>query len=156
MQNMDGIGDMGKTIKIMLIVVVIFLVMGTAAFFIGKYLGKKDEEKGNKGKIPTETDWGKELTASESEAAQTHAQALYKDMKGLNIWKRDIKIYTDFLAAPDRVFVAAANYFNDNYGKGDNLAQWIDSENFLVTNLTDAVDVADSIIERLEKFGIIV
>lgn len=147
---------MNQSIKTSLIVLAVLLVLGVSTFFIGKYIGKKNEKTGNKGKIPTETDWGTTLTAAESAAAQTHAQALYKDMKGLNIWKRDIKIYTDFLAAPDRVFVAAANYFNDNYGKGDNLAQWIDSENFLVTNLTDAVDVADSIIERLEKFGIIV
>lgn len=134
----------------------VLLVLGVSTFFIGKYIGKKDEKTGNKGKIPTETDWGTALTAAESAAAQAHAKALYKDMKGLNIWKRDLKIYTDFLAAPDRVFVAAANYFDDNYGKGDNLAQWIDGENFFTTNLSDAVEVADSIIERLAKFGIIV
>ena len=47
-----GVGSMGKTVKILLVVILIFLVMGTAAFFIGKYLGKKDEEQGDKGKIP--------------------------------------------------------------------------------------------------------
>ncbi|MDD3479959.1 MAG: hypothetical protein PHI42_06205 [Paludibacteraceae bacterium] len=150
-----GVGSMGKTIKIMLIVVVIFIVMGTAAFFIGKYLGKKDEENGDKGIIPAETDWGAALTIAESEAAQSHARKLYEDMKGLNMWKRDIKMYSDYLASSDRVFVATANYFDDNYGGGDNLAKWIDDENFFMTNLSDAVEVADSIIERLAKFGII-
>ena len=31
-----GMGSMGKTVKILLVVILIFLVMGTAAFFIGK------------------------------------------------------------------------------------------------------------------------
>ncbi len=150
-----GVGSMGKTVKILLVVILIFLVMGTAAFFIGKYLGKKDEEQGDKGKIPAATDWGRELTLSESEAAQTHAKKLHEDMKGLNIWSRDMKIYSDYLASSDRVFVAAANYFDDNYGDGDNLAQWIDDESFTATNLQDAQKIADSIIERLAKFGII-
>ena len=150
-----GLGSMGKTIKIILIVVIIFIVMGAIAFFVGKYLGKKDEEQGDKGKIPAETDWGRELTQSESEAAQTHAKKLYEDMKGLNFWQRDMKIYSDYLASSDRVFVAAANYFDDNYGDGDNLAQWIDDESFTATNLKDAQKIADSIIERLAKFGII-
>ena len=39
-----GVGSMGKTIKILLVVVLIFIVMGAIAFFVGKYLGKKDEE----------------------------------------------------------------------------------------------------------------
>jgi len=151
-----GLGSMGKTIKIILIVVIIFIVMGAIAFFVGKYLGKKDEEQGDKGKIPAETDWGRELTQSESEAAQTHAKKLYEDMKGLNFWQRDMKIYSDYLASSDRVFVAAANYFDDNYGDGDNLAQWIDDESYTATNFKDAQKIADSIIERLAKFGIIV
>ena len=147
---------MNQTVKTALIIVVVLLVMGLSAFLIGKYIGKKDEESGNKGKVPGATDWGADLTTAESTAAQSHAQALYKDMKGLNIWKRDIKIYSDYLASSDRVFVATANYFDDNYGKGDNLAQWLDDENFFMTNLDDAASVADSIIERLAKFGIIV
>ena len=147
---------MNQSIKTSLIVMAVLLVMGLSAFFVGKYIGKKAEETGNKGKVPGETDWGSALTKAESDAAQQHAKALYADMKGWNLWKRDIKIYSNYLATSDRVFVATANYFVDNYGKGENLAQWIDSENFFVTNLKDAADVAESIIERLGKFGIIV
>lgn len=147
---------MNKDLKTALIIVAVILILGVGTFFIGKYIGKKAEETGNKGKIPAETDWGTALTKAESEASQKHAKALHTDMKGPNFFKRDMKLYTDYLATSDRVFVATANYFNDTYGKGENLAQWIDGENFYITNLGDASDVADSIVERLAKFGIVV
>lgn len=143
-------------LKTSLIIVVVLLALGVGTFFFGRYIGKKAEETGNKGKLPEETDWGTALTKSESEAAQKHAKTLHADMKGPNFLKRDMKLYADYLATSDRVFVATANYFIDNYGKGENLAQWIDDENFFLTNLSDASDIADSIIERLAKFGITV
>ena len=146
---------MNKDLKTALVIVAVLLVMGVSTFFIGRYIGKKSEESGNKGKIPAETDWGTALSKSESDAAQKHAKALHGDMKGPNLWKRNMKIYTDYLATSDRLFVATANYFDDTYGKGENLAQWIDEENFFVTNLGDASDVADSILGRLAKFGIL-
>ena len=146
---------MNKDLKTALVIVAVLLVMGVSTFFIGRYIGKKSEESGNKGKIPAETDWGTALSKAESDAAQKHAKALHADMKGPNFWKRDMKIYTDYLATSDRLFVATANYFDDTYGKGENLAKWIDGENFFVTNLGDASDVADSILERLAKFGIL-
>lgn len=145
-----------QTIRTVIVLIVMLTIIGISTFFIGKYLGKKSEEEANKGLNPNDTDWGKTLTASESEEVKKHAKLLYEDMHGwlFSIHKPDI--YSDYLATSDRIFVATANYFKDNYGNGENLAQYIDGEVFIVSDFYKTSEIAKEIIKRLEKFGIIV
>ncbi|GEM_PF-2897744 len=145
-----------QTIRTVIILVVVLTIIGLSTFFIGRYLGKKSEADENKGKTPDTTDWGKSLTKEESEAAQNHAKALYNDMKGWFMATHNPDVYTDYLATSDRVFVATANYFKDNYGDGENLAQWVDGEHFFWSDFYKTSEVVAKIIKRLEKFGIIV
>lgn len=136
-------------IGLAVVVVVIIIV-----YFVGKKQGKQLSSSGNKGLLPSQTDYGQSLTQLETKEIIRHADALYKDMNGLNLLPRDASVYTEYLASSDRVFVGTANYFYDNYGRGDNLAQWIDSEAYWFTN-SNLKETINSIQGRLAKFGIL-
>lgn len=136
-------------IGLAVVVVVIIIV-----YFVGKKQGKQLSSSGNKGLLPSQTDYGQSLTQLETQEIIRHADALYKDMNGLNLLPRDASVYTEYLASSDRVFVGTANYFYDNYGRGDNLAQWIDSEAYWFTN-SNLKETINSIQGRLAKFGIL-
>ena len=136
-------------IGLAMIVVVIIIV-----YFVGKKQGKQLSSSGNKGLLPSQTDYGQSLTQLETQEIIRHADALYKDMNGLNLLPRDASVYTEYLASSDRVFVGTANYFYDNYGRGENLAQWIDSEAYWFTN-SNLKETINSIQGRLAKFGIL-
>lgn len=136
-------------IGLAVIVVVIIIV-----YFVGKKQGKQLSSSGNKGLLPSQTDYGQSLTQLETQEIIRHADALYKDMNGLNLLPRDASVYTEYLASSDRVFVGTANYFYDNYGRGENLAQWIDSEAYWFTN-SNLKETINSIQGRLAKFGIL-
>lgn len=140
-----------KTIAITTAILVLLLII---IYLIGRKAGKNLTASGNKGLMPSQTDYGKTLSETESQQVIKHANALYNDMKGLNFWKRDASIYTEYLASSDRVFVGTANYFYDNFGNGDNLAKWIKGEAYWFTNL-DLNDTTDSILSRLARFGIV-
>ena len=145
--------NMTKNVKIAMVTVVAVVILIVVIYYVGRYAGKVANSTGNKGKLPSETDWGSALSESESIMIQNHAKGLYKEMKGINVLPRDFSVFTSYLAATDRVFVGAANYFNDNYGNGENLAKWLKGENFEFTNI-GLGKVADQIIERLNKHGI--
>lgn len=136
-------------IGLAVVVVVIIIV-----YFVGKKQGKQLSTSGNKGLLPSQTDYGQSLTQLETQEIIRHADALYKDMNGLNLLPRDASVYTEYLASSDRVFVGTANYFYDNYGRGENLAQWIDSEAYWFTN-SNLKETINSIQGRLAKFGIL-
>lgn len=136
-------------IGLAVIVVIIIIV-----YFVGKKQGKQLSSSGNKGLLPSQTDYGQSLTQLETQEIIRHADALYKDMNGLNLLPRDASVYTEYLASSDRVFVGTANYFYDNYGRGENLAQWIDSEAYWFTN-SNLKETINSIQGRLAKFGIL-
>lgn len=91
-------------IGLAVIVVVIIIV-----YFVGKKQGKQLSSSGNKGLLPSQTDYGQSLTQLETQEIIRHADALYKDMNGLNLLPRDASVYTEYLATSDRVFVGTAN-----------------------------------------------
>lgn len=140
-----------KPAAIGLAVVVVIIII---VYFVGKKQGKQLSSSGNKGLLPSQTDYGQSLTQLETQEIIRHADALYKDMNGLNLLPRDASVYTEYLASSDRVFVGTANYFYDNYGRGENLAQWIDSEAYWFTN-SNLKETINSIQGRLAKFGIL-
>lgn len=140
-----------KPAAIGLAVVVVIIII---VYFVGKKQGKQLSTSGNKGLLPSQTDYGQSLTQLETQEIIRHADALYKDMNGLNLLPRDASVYTEYLASSDRVFVGTANYFYDNYGRGENLAQWIDSEAYWFTN-SNLKETINSIQGRLAKFGIL-
>ncbi len=139
---------MKKYIIISASIIVVIVAVALIFYFKGKKTGN------NIATLPGQTQWGKDLTDQESTEIKQHAQNLYKDMKGLNFMPRDASVYTSYLASSDRVFVGAANYFAENYGAGENLADWIDSESYTATNIGLQTTI-DSIITKLAKFGII-
>lgn len=130
------------------------ILLAVVLFFIGRRRGKQLESSGNKGLMPSQTDYGASLDETESQLIQRHALALYNDMKGLNFLRRDAKIYTEYLASSDRVFVGTANYFYDNYGNGENLAKWLKGESFVWTNMNELTATVESILKRLAQYGI--
>ena len=140
-----------KPAAIGLAVVVVIIII---VYFVGKKQGKQLSTSGNKGLLPSQTDYGQSLTQLETQEIIRHADALYKDLNGLNLLPRDASVYTEYLASSDRVFVGTANYFYDNYGRGENLAQWIDSEAYWFTN-SNLKETINSIQGRLAKFGIL-
>lgn len=115
---------------------------------VAYFLGRKSQKAETVG-LPSETDWGESLSASESADIERLAKALHDDMDGLNL-SHDGNIYTEYAATTDRVFVGVANYFAEKYGAGENLAQWIAGETFAAAKLV----TANQIRERLAKFGI--
>ncbi|MBO5817548.1 MAG: hypothetical protein J6R26_06365 [Paludibacteraceae bacterium] len=103
--------------------------------------------------LPSETDWGRALTESESATIKRIADGLYNDMKGLNVFKRNYDIYVEYNNANDKIFVGVANYFAQTYGNGESLAQWMKDEAYSWTSYqTDGL--ADAIIARLAQHGI--
>ncbi len=103
--------------------------------------------------LPAETDWGRSLSNDESATIKRIADALYKDMKGLNLFSRDTAIYTEYNDVNDRIFVGVANYFADVYGDGETLAEWLKSENYSWLSF-ECAGLVNGIISRLAKFGI--
>lgn len=132
--------------------VVILIVL--AIYYYGRNRGKNAASEGNQSVLPDKTDWGKSLSEVESAEIQRLAYAMYQDMKGVNVMPRDMAIYTAYLSSSERIFVGTANYFYDNYGTGENLAQWIEKESFFMTNAGTGKTIAEQILERLNKFGI--
>lgn len=103
--------------------------------------------------LPSETDWGRALTESESATIKRIADGLYNDMKGLNVFKRNYDIYVEYNNTNDKIFVGVANYFAQTYGNGESLAQWMKDEAYSWTSYqTDGL--ADAIIARLAQHGI--
>ena len=103
--------------------------------------------------LPSETDWGRALTESESATIKRIADGLYNDMKGLNVFKRNSDIYVEYNNTNDKIFVGVANYFAQTYGNGESLAQWMKDEAYSWTSYqTDGL--ADAIIARLAQHGI--
>ena len=103
--------------------------------------------------LPSETDWGRALTESESATIKRIADGLYNDMKGLNVFKRNYDIYVEYNNANDKIFIGVANYFAQTYGNGESLAQWMKDEAYSWTSY-QADGLADAIIARLAQYGI--
>lgn len=127
---------LGTLIGLLAIVLVIYFIV------------KKSKDAGTV-LLPNETDWGKSLTDSQSDNVARIAKGLYEDINGFNGWGHTSSIYEEYAACDDVVFVGVANYFAERYGKGANLAKWLDDEVFF--SLTSTVD---SIKSRLANFGI--
>lgn len=140
-----------------IIISIVVIIILSVVYYKGKTKGK-NSEKGknsqNQGKVPSETDWGKDahLTSAESQQASLLAKRLFEAMDGVQ-FTRDRKPFVEYLAANDRIFVATANTFYNNYGNGKNLAQWIDGE-FLEFTKIGLGTTGDNIIKRLATFGI--
>ena len=101
--------------------------------------------------MPQETDWGQTLTDVESSDIKRIADALYADMKGLNVIERNSNIYVEYAQTDDRIFVGVANYFADQHG--ESLASWIKGEVFSWYSW-ELQGVADTILNRLATHGI--
>ena len=99
--------------------------------------------------LPKETDWGRGLTDFQSEQIARLAKLLYEDMKGWNAWGHSSQVYEEYAATDDVIFVGVANYFAEKYGKGENLAKWLDDEQFFTLSST-----VDAIKSRLASFNI--
>ncbi len=129
------------TVLIIVIIVVIVVV----------HLIRKSKQA--KAALPEQTDWGSSLTEAESADIQRITNALYQDMKGANVFSRNVDIYTEYAATSDRVFVGVANYFAEKYGDGENLAQWMDSEYYGWTSI-ECKGKVQAIMSRLASHGI--
>lgn len=103
--------------------------------------------------LPQQTDWGKSLTDEEAATVKRIADTLYEDMKGINLFRRNNAIYTEYNNTNDRIFVGVANYFAEVYGNGESLAQWLKDENYSWLSFQTA-GLTDGIIARLATFGI--
>lgn len=132
-------------ISVTVLIIVVILVIVTV------HLIRKSKQA--KAALPEQTDWGSSLTAAESADIQRITDALYQDMNGVNVFSRNVQIYTEYAATSDRIFVGVANYFADKYGDGKNLAEWMDSEYYGWTSIQCKGKV-ESIMQRLASHGI--
>ena len=107
------------------------------------------KRRGSATAMPNELDWGDSLSESESNDIYRIAKALYEEMDGLSMFHNNA-IYNEYASTSDRVFVGVANYFEQRWGDGDNLATWLDSEVY------DAKTKATvkTILARLNGYGI--
>lgn len=138
-------------IKGILIGSVVVLVVLIVLIIVIVVLARK--KKASTIPLPSETDWGRALTESESATIKRIADGLYNDMKGLNVFKRNYDIYVEYNNTNDKIFVGVANYFAQTYGNGESLAQWMKDEAYSWTSYqTDGL--ADAIIARLAQHGI--
>ena len=124
------------------------IILGVIAVFVIVIVLVKKFAKVQEVALPKDTNWGRALTDVEEAQVIRLADALYSDMNGWNIFGHERSIYQEYAMTTDKVFVATANYFASKYGNGENLAQWLKDESFAFSSLTD------SIISRLQKFGI--
>lgn len=141
MKNWKGI-LIGSSVLLLVIIVLVVVIVVIVR-----------KRKQQAAALPENTDWGKGLSASESETIQRIAKGLYDEMKGIQFWSRNIEIYREYAATSDRIFVGVANHFADKYGNGENLAQWMDSEAYGWTSI-ETRGIVTGIMQRLEKFGI--
>ncbi len=109
--------------KMWLIIIVTVIVIAVIIYFVGKKKGKEYK------KVALPEDTMKNLTSNESEIIEHLANALYKDMKGLN-FTRDMATWDEYLATSERVFLGTYNYFNQKFGNGETLYQWLKDESF--------------------------
>ena len=140
--------EVGKDINPKDIMIGSAVILGIVAVFVIVMVLIKKFTKVQDVELPKDTDWGRTLTDVEQDQVMRLADALHFDMNGWNIWGHDRSIYQEYSMTTDKVFVATANYFASKYGDGENLAQWLKDEAFAFSALTD------SIISRLQKFGI--
>lgn len=133
-----------KSIVLASIVMAALLTIVLIIYFIVK----KSKDAGTVA-LPKETDWGRSLTDYQSDQIARIAKSLYEDMKGYNAWGHNSSIYEEYAATDDIIFVGVANYFADKYGKGENLAKWLDDEVFFTLQST-----VDAIKSRLASFNI--
>lgn len=132
-----------RTLIIGSVAVVAVLLIALLIYFIAK---KDDVETVV---LPNETDWGRSLTEFQSDQIARLAKLLYEDMKGWNAWGHSSHVYEEYAATDDVIFVGVANYFAEKYGKGENLAKWLDDEQFFTLSST-----VDAIKSRLASFNI--
>lgn len=123
------------------------------------YKWGKSEGDVKPSELPNETDWGKDLTTSQSDEIRRIADRLYRDMDSylvsVSMQKRDIQAYKDFLTLPEREFVGVSNDFNDRYYTEDDgkLYQWIMDESFTYT-FGASGDIREAILEKMEKYNL--
>ena len=101
--------------------------------------------------LPKQTDWGATLSDVESDTIVRIAEALYDDMKGLNVFSRNSDVYYELNSASDRVLVGVSNYFSDRYG--GSLYEWLDGEAFSWNDFA-LRGCVDAIMGRMEKLGL--
>ena len=89
-----------------------------------------------------------DISEEESKRCLVMAQRLYDDMSGFNLWGHDNDVYRDFDQMSDRELSIVYACFNENFGDGESLTQWLINEKFRISNLTD------SIILRLQKLNL--
>ncbi len=131
-------------------IIVASIVMASllAIVLVIYFIVKKSKDVGTVA-LPKETEWGKTLTDYQSDQIARIAKGLYEDMKGYNAWGHSSSIYEEYAATDDVIFVGVANYFAEKYGKGENLAKWLDDEVFFTLSST-----VDAIKSRLASFNI--
>ena len=125
------------------------LLLVIAVIIIAVWIHNRKNKKTEPAKLPKDTDWGKELTDTESADVQRIAKALYDDMKGFSL-VHNKDPYKEMIQLSDKNFVAVANQFAAINGNSETLTQWLKDEVWY-----DGIfrTYAKNIIERLEKLG---
>lgn len=114
--------------KTTLYIIIAVVVLGLFIFiyFIGRRSAKINVEQVT---LPSDQPGGYKLSPQEVEYVNQTAQALHRDMDGIN-WSHDDQPYQNFLSSSDTVFVAIYNQFNklfSNENEGT-LREWLESE----------------------------
>ena len=109
--------------------------------------------------VPSDKNWGKDLTNIESTNIRRIVQRLYRDMDNnwvsMGIADRDTEVYKQLMNLSNTEFTGVYNDFNDLYfDKGEGtLADWIYDESFTFTWGASG-DLRETLIERFEKLNL--
>lgn len=116
------------------IVLVVFII-------IGIWFYRKGKKQTTIAPLPLDNpDANNAYGVSFSELLQI-ADAMHKDMDGLNLLGHDVTPYEKYAALSDTDFVKVYNVYNEKYQKesGETLKEWIESESYAFDDVTDSI-----------------
>jgi hypothetical protein len=97
--------------------------------------GKRTGSSSKFGTLPEEIKGNEDATGTELDKGASLAERLYNDMKGANVMGHDGALWDEFCIADDRTITVTYNTFNQKYGGGETLYQWMDNESWLTGGL---------------------
>ncbi len=137
---------------------VALIIYASIAIYIIWKIGKKSGTfKANK--PPSDSNWGKDLTETESNNIRRISQRLFRDMDSymvsVGLKERDVEAYKQLLALSNTEFVGVYNDFGDLYYDKDKgtLKQWVFDESFSYTWGASG-DLRETILEKMETLNL--
>lgn len=138
---------LGITLAVIALVLFIYLMGRRSA---KRVIGQKAR------RLPKDKDWGKSLSEEDSQLVRRIAAGLHEDMDGLNVFTRKIDRWEEYQELNDELFIAVYNDFNEAYGEGDTLREWVESEHDAGFNMgfSSWDDVKGEVLRKMDRLNL--